>query len=67
MRVLVTGGAGYGKTTLVAQAIRKHEFQTVWYFLDSSDADLPTFMSYLIVGIQKYYPDFFKDLESVIE
>ncbi|MBU0767895.1 MAG: hypothetical protein KJ687_02210, partial [Proteobacteria bacterium] len=46
---------GYGKTTLVAQAVDQADWMTVWYSLDRSDIDFATFMNYLIQGIQKHY------------
>jgi LuxR family maltose regulon positive regulatory protein len=52
----VTAGAGYGKTTFVAQAVQNRD--VVWYRLNSLDKDFVTFLSYLISGIQKYYPAF---------
>jgi LuxR family maltose regulon positive regulatory protein len=52
----VTAGAGYGKSTFVAQAVQNRD--VVWYRLNSSDKDFVTFLSYLITGIQKYYPAF---------
>lgn len=52
---LVIAGAGYGKTTLVAQTIDQTDCTTVWYSLDRSDIDFATFMNYLIQGIQKHY------------
>lgn len=54
----IVAGAGYGKTTLVAQAISCWSIKTVWYRLDESDRDLSTFISYLVAGIRKYYPEF---------
>lgn len=54
----VVAGAGYGKTTLAAQAVSHWDGNTVWYRLDSSDRDLVTFISYLVAGIRKYHPDF---------
>lgn len=52
---LVIAGAGYGKTTSVAQAIDQADWTAVWYTLDRSDIDFATFMNYLIQGIQKHY------------
>jgi hypothetical protein len=37
---IVTAGAGYGKTTLVAQSVKGSD--VVWYRLDRSDGDLNT-------------------------
>jgi len=52
---LVIAGAGYGKTTLVAQAVDQADWMIVWYSLDRSDIDFATFMNYLIQGIKKHY------------
>lgn len=54
--VAVVAGAGYGKTTLAAQAARHISMDTVWYRLDSSDRDFTTFIHYLVAGIRKYHP-----------
>lgn len=56
----VTAGAGYGKTTLIAQAVRDRD--VVWYRLDRTDADLSTFFSYLAEGIRRHYPGFGEEL-----
>ncbi len=62
MRVVtVVAGAGYGKTTLVAQACRHLKLDTLWYRLDSSDRDILTFLHYFITGIRQYYTEFGKD------
>ncbi|WP_419660365.1 putative transcriptional activator domain protein [Desulfosarcina variabilis str. Montpellier] len=55
---LVVAGAGYGKTTLVAQCITEIKTPVVWYSLDETDSDLPMFLRYLIEGIRLHYPDF---------
>lgn len=52
---LVIAGAGYGKTTLVAQEVDQADWPAVWYTLDRSDTDFITFLNYLIQGIQKHY------------
>ncbi|MCG8553439.1 MAG: hypothetical protein MI799_23790 [Desulfobacterales bacterium] len=57
--ILVSAGAGYGKTTLVAQALSDLSTGNralVWYRLDRFDQDLTTFTSYLIRGLEKIYP-----------
>ncbi len=64
--VLVTAGAGWGKTTLIAQAIAKAEGEKVWYRLDESDNDFATFMRYLIAGIQKCQPQFGTGLQALL-
>ena len=54
----VTAGAGYGKTTFIAQAHNHLNVNTVWYRLEPSDGDLVVFLSYLTAGIQKHFPRF---------
>jgi hypothetical protein len=55
---LVTANAGSGKTTLVADFIRLHSRQFVWYQLDHTDADPAVFLSYIAHGIQQVVPAF---------
>ncbi len=55
---MIVAGAGYGKTTLAAQAVSRWTGKTVWYRLDASDRDLVTFISYLVDGIRQYHPEF---------
>lgn len=59
---LVVAGAGYGKTTLVAQAVRQMDLLCLWYSLDASDRDPAVFMGHLLAGIQRRRPDVGKDL-----
>lgn len=54
----VIAGAGFGKSTLIAEAGKHTNIDTVWYSVDNSDKDFISFMSYLIEGIKKYYPSF---------
>ncbi len=54
----VVAGAGYGKTTLVAQAVRNSKWTSVWYRLGETDRDLVIFLSYLIAGVRKITPSF---------
>jgi len=53
----VIAGAGYGKTTLIAEVGNYLGLNTVWYRLDKSDRDFTTFLSYLIAGIRKHFPE----------
>jgi LuxR family transcriptional regulator, maltose regulon positive regulatory protein len=64
---LVTANAGSGKTTLVADFLRTHERQFVWYQLDHTDADPAVFLGYLGFGIQKLIPAFGKALFSYLQ
>jgi LuxR family maltose regulon positive regulatory protein len=55
---LVTANAGSGKTTLVADFLRTHQRQFVWYQLDHTDADPSVFLGYLAFGIKQLVPGF---------
>ena len=55
---LVTAPAGSGKTTLVADFVRVHAPQLVWYQLDPTDADPLVFVEYLAHGIRQAVPGF---------
>jgi LuxR family transcriptional regulator, maltose regulon positive regulatory protein len=61
----VMAGAGYGKTTLIAQAVEGYD--TAWYRLDDLDRDFATFMSHLVTGIRRLYPDFGRETEKRLE
>lgn len=55
---LVTANAGSGKTTLVADFLRTHKREFVWYQLDHTDADPFVFLGYVTFGIRQVVPGF---------
>jgi LuxR family maltose regulon positive regulatory protein len=55
---LVAAPAGSGKTTLVADFVRAHARQFVWYQLDHTDADPLVFLEYLAHGVRQAVPGF---------
>ncbi|MDY6823365.1 MAG: BTAD domain-containing putative transcriptional regulator [Thermodesulfobacteriota bacterium] len=55
---VVSAGAGYGKSTLIAQACQHLGLRSLWYKLEKSDGDFTTFLHYLIAGFQRWSPDF---------
>ncbi len=55
---LVTANAGSGKTTLVADFVRSHAPQFVWYQLDHTDADPFVFLGYVTNGIKQVVKGF---------
>jgi ATP/maltotriose-dependent transcriptional regulator MalT/DNA-binding SARP family transcriptional activator len=61
---LVVAGAGYGKTTLIGQALHGLDADAVWYGLDESDRDVATFLGYLCAGMKRHHPAFGSTLES---
>ncbi len=59
---LVAADAGSGKTTLVADFIRKQSRPSVWYQLDHTDADPVAFLGYITYGIAGLFNGFGKTL-----
>ena len=55
--IAVTAGAGYGKTTLVMDALAALDIVCVWYRLDEQDTDFLVFISYLYFAIQQHSYD----------
>jgi ATP/maltotriose-dependent transcriptional regulator MalT/DNA-binding SARP family transcriptional activator len=64
---LVTANAGSGKTTLVADFLRKQEQPFVWYQLDRTDADPSVFLGYLAYGIQQRVAGFGDSLFAYLQ
>jgi LuxR family maltose regulon positive regulatory protein len=64
---LVTANAGSGKTTLVADFLRKQEQLFVWYQIDHTDADPSVFLGYLAYGIQQRVAGFGDSLFAYLQ
>lgn len=64
---LVTANAGSGKTTLVADFLRTHKREFVWYQLDHTDADPFVFLGYVTFGIQQVVPNFGEAMFSYLQ
>ncbi len=64
---VVVAEAGYGKTTLLAEAARAAGRPVVWYSLASSDADVMVFTRHLIQAFRREVPRFGRDLERTLD
>lgn len=53
--ITVIAGAGYGKTTLVMDALSTLNCVSIWYRLDEQDTDFQVFISYLYSAIQQKF------------
>jgi ATP/maltotriose-dependent transcriptional regulator MalT len=63
---LVVAGAGFGKTTLLADGLAGAGVRVAWYRLDATDQDVAQFVSYLIAAVREYVPDFGRDVQRAI-
>lgn len=54
--ITVTAGAGYGKTTLVVDALASQDVVSVWYRLDEQDTDVMGFVHYLYAAFRQHFP-----------
>ena len=50
--IYVTAEAGFGKTTLVADYLRRSKLRAFWYRLDEEDTDGLVFLRYLVAACQ---------------
>jgi LuxR family maltose regulon positive regulatory protein len=64
---LISAPAGYGKTTLLLDFAQSWDHPVCWYSLDERDADLQTFLRYLVASIHVQVPEFAPDLSMVLE
>ena len=62
--IAVTAGAGYGKTTLVTDALKSLNIVPIWYLLDRQDSDFLVFISYLYAAVQHHFPDSKEDIKG---
>ena len=51
--IVLSGGAGYGKTSLAKQFVFSRKLKTAWYSIDETDDNLFVFLSYLISSISE--------------
>ena len=62
---LIVGGAGYGKSTLLAEWART-EKRVIWYSLDRDDDDLSVFFSHLLTSLGELFPTFGPMTEAIL-
>lgn len=55
--ICVTGGGGYGKTTLVSSYLRTRGISAVWYQLGQGDNNPHIFLTYLLAAFSEHSPN----------
>ena len=53
---VVTAGAGFGKTTLVVDALNRMDLDCAWYRLDEQDTDFQVFLTHLYSLVFHQFP-----------
>jgi LuxR family transcriptional regulator, maltose regulon positive regulatory protein len=56
--ILIAAGAGYGKTSLLIDYAYDTDLPVCWYSLDAHDAQVSTFVEYLVAAIRERFPQF---------
>jgi LuxR family maltose regulon positive regulatory protein len=63
---VVSGPAGYGKTTLVAAWLATEERAVAWLTVDASDNDPTAFLAYLVAAIRRAVPALEPGLDEAV-
>lgn len=56
--VMISAGAGYGKTSLLIDYAHDTDLPVCWLTVDASDGYVPTFIEYLVASIRARFPQF---------
>ncbi|MBK8904516.1 MAG: tetratricopeptide repeat protein [Anaerolineaceae bacterium] len=62
---LLIAGAGYGKSTLLAEWVRNNPLH-VWYSLDAPDRDPAVFFAHFMAGLKDIWPELGADTEAIL-
>ena len=65
--LVITGDAGYGKTTLLAQVREKTGLPHVFISLEPEDSDLVSFLSCLAAGLERLQPGLARRTQGLLE
>ena len=65
--VLVSGPAGFGKTTLVVQWLAQTDHSPAWLSLDDRDNEVTRFLIYLIAALQTKLPAVGRELLATLQ
>ena len=65
--VLVSGPAGYGKTTLITQWLASRPYPVAWVSLDAGDNDPVRFLRYMVGALQTIIPRVGQMLQSLLQ
>ncbi len=64
--ILISGPAGYGKTTLLSAWLAEIEWPAAWVSLDQEENDLRLFVRYVVAAIQEHFPRAMKKTAALL-
>lgn len=64
---LVSGPAGYGKSTMASQLLEAWGGPSAWISLDEEDNDLNQFLAYLLAAVRTIFPESCETTKSVLQ
>src|SRR5512137_1771465 len=64
--ILLSAGAGYGKTSLLVDFAYDSDLPICWYSLSETDRDLRVFVEYLIASVRQSFPAFGQHTEAFL-
>lgn len=62
---LIVAGAGYGKSTLLAEWAQS-KTACIWYSLDAPDRDPALFFAYVLTGLQEKWPELGRNTQAIL-
>lgn len=65
--ILVSGSAGYGKTTVVSQWLATRPHPVAWISLDAGDNDPVRFLRYVVGALQTIMPGLGQTVQSLLQ
>lgn len=64
--IMISAGAGYGKTTLISQFLSETGIPSGFYLLEKTDGELTVFFSYLVAALAKICHGFGQRTKNVL-
>lgn len=62
--IFISAGAGFGKSSLLADFASDATFPVCWYSIDGADQDLGTFVRFLVASLRQQFPSFESETRS---
>jgi LuxR family maltose regulon positive regulatory protein len=65
--ILLSGPAGFGKTTLLCQWLAENKYPAAWLSLDTGDNDAVRFLRYLITAVRTVLPGIGEGISDLLD